>query len=192
MIGDRLVRRRAAAVAWQVGRLPGVLYALARELRSGANLHLAIASVAADVLLAGPGLRQMARTVAAGGSVVTELDRWAKELEHPDADLVRAVLATGSTTGGALAGALDRAAATLVERAELTREIRGLTAQPRTSAAVLTVSPLLFLLLVGAADRAVLGIVVTTGIGRVSFVVGIALGALGWWWMHCLATAVER
>ncbi len=176
----------------QIERLPLVLHALARELRAGDTLLHAVTVVAEDRSIAGSGLRAAVDRIDAGTSVVEAIDRWAAELAHPDADLVRAVLSTGASTGGAMAASLDRAAGSLRERIELHREIRALSSQARMSAVVLTISPPAFLLVMALADPSVAAVVATSAIGRAAFVAGIVLDTIGWLWMRRLIDSVAR
>lgn len=173
-----------------IERLPVTLRTMARELRAGATLQEAVRTVADD----GPasGFRTVVARIDAGAGVAEAIDRWAADLGHRDTDLVRAVLSTGAAAGGALAASLDRAAASLEERVELQREIRALSSQARTSAMVLTVSPLAFLAMMGVADSSVVEVVAYTGIGRACIGVGLVLDLAGWRWMRHLAGEAAR
>lgn len=184
-------RRADRARQWQIERLPDLLYFVARALRGGHTLHTALVAAADDPAVSGDALRRAVERVAVGVPVRDELDRWAAALHHRDADLVRAVLNAGSATGAALAGALDRAATSLRDRAELQREVAALTAQARASALLLTVAPFGFLAVVAAADPAVLSRSFASFGGRLAFFVGVVLDALGWFWMRRLADGVD-
>ncbi|MEM7141275.1 MAG: type II secretion system F family protein [Actinomycetota bacterium] len=174
---------------WQVERLARIAHALARELRMGATLHAAVDAVAGDHDLAGDGFRLMARRVAAGSPVVEELDRWAAALSHPDASMIRAVLAAGASSGAALADVLDRTGERLSDRVSVRAEARALSAQARASALVLTIAPLGFLALMILFDRRV-ATVFSDPLGRVCLAVGAALDLLGWLWMRHLVRRV--
>lgn len=187
-----MTRRGRTAAAWQVGRLAPLLYALARELRAGATVHTAVRAVAADPTVAGAGLVELARRVDDGAPALPELERWAADLEHPDADLVRAVLALGLTTGGALAATLERAADRIADRVDLQREIRALSGQARASALLLTVAPVGFLALLAMVDRGVLSAATTEPVAIVAILVGMVLNVGGWVWMRRLAERVAR
>ncbi len=164
---------------------------MSRALRSGSTLHTALLRVAADPSVAGVPLQRVADRVRTGSAVEAEIDRWAADLDHPDADLVRAVINTGAATGSALAASFDRAAASLQERADLQREIAALTAQARASALLLTVAPVVFLGLMASLDPAVLATAITTSGGRVALVGGVLLDLAGWVWMRRLTAAVD-
>jgi tight adherence protein B len=190
VIGDR--RRRARRTAAELERLPGICLALARELRAGRSLHLGLRAVAADAGLTTSGLAEVVRRSDAGEPVAVALAGWVDRLDHPDARLVRAVLVIGDATGVALAGSLDRAAASMRERADLRAEVRALTAQSRASAALLTVAPFGFLALMASVDRTVLTAGLTSPLGGAALVVGGGLDGLGWWWMRRQLAGVER
>lgn len=185
-------RHRPSTSAWQIERLASLLFALSRELRAGATVHGAVAAVATDRSVAGPDFRQLAGRVEAGAPVTDELDRWADRLGHPDAELVRAVLSLGVSTGSALAATLDRAAGRIVDRAELQREIRGLAAPARASALLLTIAPVGFLVLLATVDERVLVTIATVPVATGCVVAGLALNGVGWLWMRRLARSVER
>lgn len=175
----------------QLDQLPSLLHGMSRALRGGSTLHTALLHIADDPSAAGPGLQRAADRVRTGAPVEEEIDRWAADLAHPDADLVRAVINTGAATGSALATSFDRAAASLQERADLQREIAALTAQARASALVLTVAPVLFLLVMATADAAVLSAAFATPGGRLALVIGVLLDLAGWAWMRRLTRAVD-
>ena len=181
-------RRRLAAI----GQLPEMLDVLARELRGGRNLHEAIRTASSMESLRGLGLDALVARFASGERLVEALDRWAGELNHPDGDLVRAVVSLGSVTGGALAGSMERAALTLRERAGLVDEVRVLTAQTRASAMLLFVAPIGFLVLLLTLDPASSAAVFTTGAGRLCVVLGLLLDAVGFAWIRRLAGSVTR
>lgn len=186
-----LITRRRTGPAWQIERLSPLLYALSRELRAGATVHAAVDAVAHDPAVAGPEFAELARRVAAGAPVVDQLDRWATRLDHPDAELVRAVLALGVTTGSALAATLDRAAGRLADRFELQREIRTLGAPARASALVLTIAPVGFLALLASVDDRIIDTILTHPVAGGCVLAGLVINLFGWLWMRHLAAGVE-
>ena len=181
-------RRRLAAI----GQLPEMLDVLARELRAGRNLHEAIKAASTMPALRSLGLDTLVTRFASGERLVEALDRWASALNHPDGDLVRAVVSLGSVTGGALAGSMERAALTLRERTGLIDEVRVLTAQTRASAMLLFVAPIGFLLLLLTLDPASSAAVFTTGMGQICVALGLGLDVLGFVWMRWLVASVTR
>jgi len=141
---------------------------------------------------AGRTLGSVLHRVAAGQRLGEALDRWVVDLGHRDASVVRAVIRLGDSTGGSMATALDRAAATIRERAALRSEVQALTSQSRTSAMVIALSPLGFLAVVAVADPKSSRVLFTTNFGRLSLVSGLLLDGLGLLWMSRLTAEVDR
>jgi len=193
----------AIPVAWVVSRgdreslqvtesLPEMLELLARSLRGGADLHLALKDLATSGNAAGRSLAPVLRRVEAGGRLGESLDQWVVDLGHRDASVVRAVVRLGDSTGGSMAPAFDRAAATIRERSALRGEIRSLTSQSRASAMVIALSPVGFLVVVAATDPKTSHVLFSTAIGRACLVGGLFLDGLGLLWMSRLTAGVER
>lgn len=183
--GDRASRR-------VVESLPEMLELLARSLRGGADLRTALRDVAVGPNEAGRTLNSVLRRVAAGERLAEAMDRWAVDLGHRDASVIRAVITLGDSTGGSMATALDRAAATIRERSALRSEIRALTSQSRASAMVIVLSPVVFLALVAVTDPRSSHVLFATNIGRLSLTGGLVLDGLGLLWMSHLTSAVDR
>lgn len=171
--------------------LPLVLELLARELRSGATVPVALRTIA-ETESAGASLRPVVERVDRGARVGDELDRWAAGLGSADAELARSVLRLGLRTGAALADSLDRVAATIRDRIELDDELRAMTAQSRASASILAVAPAGFLLVIGLADPSMVAPLVTTPIGWLCLTAGVALDVVGFWWMRRLVAGIDR
>jgi len=172
--------------------LPEMLELLARSLRGGAGLHLALGDLAKSGNRAGQSLGPVLRRVEAGGRLGESLDQWVVELGHRDASVVRAVVLLGDSTGGSMAPALDRAAATIRERSALRDEIRALTSQSRASAMVIAASPVGFLAVVAVTDPKTSHVLFSTSIGRACLMGGLFLDGLGLLWMSRLTAGVER
>lgn len=187
-LGDRFRRWRRGA---DRTALPLVLELLARELRAGATVPIALRTIA-DAEPAAASLRPIVERVDRGALVGDELDRWAAELGSADAELARSVLRLGLRTGAALADSLDRVAATIRDRIELDDELRALTAQSRASASILAVAPAGFLMVIGLADPSMVAPLVTTPIGWLCLTAGIGLDVCGFWWMRRLVAGIDR
>ncbi len=183
--GDRASRRI-------VQSLPEMLELLARSLRGGADLRTALRDVAGGTNEAGRTLDSVLRRVAAGERLGEAMDRWVVDLGHRDATVVRAVIRLGDSTGGSMATALDRAAATIRERSALRSEIRALTSQSRSSAMVIALSPVAFLAVVAITDPKSSRVLFATNVGRLSLTGGLLLDGLGMLWMSRLTSAVDR
>jgi tight adherence protein B len=177
--------------------LAGWCERVARALRSGDALRTAVRTVAVDEMGDGSaGLSTfldpihlaldrgatLVDAVATVGPVTPRVARSGPSVSTGLA-MVRSVLVAVADLGGPAAEALDRTAAVLRQRDADAAERRIHAAQARLSATVLTVLPVgtgaLLLALDGEVRRAVAGPVGTLVLG-----VGLALDALGWWWMR--------
>jgi tight adherence protein B len=177
--GGASARRCSAADA----QLPTLLEAIARHLRTGGSLTEAITAQQP-----GQELADAWAAVAAGAphvGVVAALDGWVAANDRPPVRLAAAALVLAAETGGSPARAVDGVAATLRARAAVAGELRALTAQARASALVIAVSPIAFALVASATDprtRAAFH----TRTGTTLVLAGLALDALGAWWMSRL------
>ncbi len=172
--------------------LPEMLELLARSLRGGADLHTALHDLSDGTNEAGLTLKPVLLRVEAGGRLGESFDRWVVDLGHRDASIVRAVIRLGDSTGGSMAPALDRAAATIRERSAIRAEVRALTSQSRASAIVIAASPIGFLAVVSATDPRSAHVLFATSIGRACLIGGLLLDGLGLLWMSRLTSGVER
>jgi tight adherence protein B len=175
---QRRLRRRDA-------QLPDALDRLASALRGGRAIGPAIAELAvtSPEPLAGE-LRPVALALDRGAPVAVALRSWAAAAgASADVHLVVAALALGAQAGGEVARAVDRVAATLRERREVHAEVRALATQARASAAVLAIAPLAFAGLVSTIEPAAVAFLVTSPLGLVCLLAGLALEAAGAVWM---------
>lgn len=148
------------------------LRAIASEARAGAAPRVALAAAIERVPRL--GLEHAGRMALAG----LPIDRVASSVATalPDGGtLVAAALRLASTSGGRLAGLMDRLAVHAAERGRLERERRALTAQARLSAGVVGVLPLALVGLLTATGR----LPSLTGTAGVVAVVGIGMQAAG-------------
>lgn len=184
-------RRRYVAVDRE---LPVVLEVVARHLRAGGSLAQAIAAATptGPSPLASSWARLVSDLELVG--VVAALERWMSLRggeTRPSERLAASALALAAESGGSPARAVDGVAATLRARQAVTDEIRALSSQARSSAAVIAGAPLAFGLLAAAADartavffRSTAGLTMLAG--------GLVLDAVGAWWMASLCRAAER
>ena len=167
-----------------------LLESVARSLRSGASLAMALDQAAEALPGRAAGELDLAlRTVRSGAPLPVALDAWARGDDQARM-LSGAALALGAELGGARARALDDAASGLRDRAALHREIRALTSQTRSSAAVMVLAPLGFALVSWRADGATAR-VLSSPTGLVCLAGGLVLDAAGAWWMAALARRVS-
>jgi tight adherence protein B len=166
-------------------QLPDVLTIMASSLRAGHSFMQALDTVAKEI--AQPAAAEFQRVVAEirlGRPAEDALEALAERVGS--ADFMWAVLAVNiqREVGGNLAEILDNVADTLRERATLRRQIKVLTAEGRLSAWVLALLPVGIALYMTAANPKYIGLLVTQGIGRVMLGVGLALMAVGIYWMR--------
>lgn len=181
-VGPALRRRRRQQVDAQ---LPAALERLASALRAGAApgpAFIELADAAPEPL--GSELRPTALEVRHGAPLATAIDRWAARPEaSPAVRLTGAALGLGVEAGGEVARSIDRVAATLRERRELQAEVHALATQARASSGVLALAPVGFTALVATIEPTSVRFLVTTPLGLVCLVAGVALEAAGTAWM---------
>ena len=192
-VGSALARAWALALrrvrrSEDVDVTPQALELAARALRAGASLLTALEAVADELPEA--ELVEVVRRVQGGLSLSEALDRWVGD--HGDRRTAAALLVLGHSSGAAMASSLDRAAASLRQRRALGDEIRALTAQTRASGLVVAAAPAGFAAIIAVVDRDALRVLLTTPVGLVSLVAGLALEGLGVWWMGRLSEGVAR
>ena len=104
--------------------LPETLEAMARSLRSGSSLRLAIAEAAASAPAPlGEGLAEVAEATGRGRPLNAAIDRWRDATPGDGVPLVAAALGLGAELGGAAARSLDGVAGTLRDRNGVRREV---------------------------------------------------------------------
>lgn len=182
LLGGRAERLADAA-------LPGSLDAVARSLRSGASLLEAVGEAAAAA--PEPLRTELAATrdaATAGVPFALALDSWEARQPRTPVSLAVAALGLAAEAGGAAARSVDGVAATLRANLAVAAEVRALSSQARYSALVIAVAPAAFGLLAAGADERTAAFLLRTPVGLACLVVGIALDALGAWWMHRITT----
>ena len=169
------------------GELPALLEAVARSLRSGASIPVALREAATASTLAAEDLAAVLADADGGRPLAEALDRWATRRPRPGIRLVVGALRVAMTSGGTPARAVDGVAATLRERAEVDREVRALATQARVSAVVITGAPLAFAALGVLGDERTATFLLRTPSGSACLVAGVALDGVGAWWMARIA-----
>jgi tight adherence protein B len=178
--------RRARAVAAAV---PPTIDRVASELRAGGTIATAVTGIAhGDGVLAGDFARIDAR-VLLGAPLTDALDAWARERPVPGVDVAAGALAMCATVGGRAADALEGLATSLRDRGAVAAEAQALSAQARLSAIVVGGAPLLYLGWSALADQNAFHALTGTPAGRVCVIVGVALEAVGVWWMRRILAA---
>ena len=168
--------------------LAGWCDALARALRGGATLRHALGTVPPPdrvATLLAPALLALER----GAPVATALSQI--ESSSHDLDVVLVVMRACAEHGGPAAEPMDRAAATLRQRAALAGERRTNSAQARMSAFVMTCLPVAMLALLASTSGSVRG-AATSSFGLAAIAFGVVLNVAGWGWMHRLIARTTR
>jgi tight adherence protein B len=156
--------------------------ALARALRGGATLRHALCNVPPPEdtqALFTPALLALER----GAPVAVALSQI--ESSSHDLDVVLVVMRACAEHGGAAAEPIDRAAATLRQRAALAGERRTNSAQARMSALVMTCLPGAMLALLALTSHSVRA-GATSSMGLFALALGVVLNVAGWGWMRRL------
>jgi tight adherence protein B len=175
------VRRRR-----YVSSLPAALDEVARALRSGSSIPLALAGAgpATGGGPAGSALGRVANRVELGVPLEASLDQLAAEEPYAETQLVVAALAIAADAGGRAAPAVESVSATLRERAGAAQEVLAQSVQARLSAAVIGVLPLAFAVWCITTDDRAAAFLLTTPGGWACAATGLALLVLGAWWMR--------
>jgi tight adherence protein B len=191
----------AGPVALQLGRtrrerrfgvaLPAALEQVAAELRGGGTVAAAV-----DRLAAGDGpiaddLRRVHVRTGLGLGLGAALEGWPTDHDAPGVRAAAGALAVAASLGGRSADAIDGLATSLRHRLDAFAEAHALSAQARLSAIVVGAAPIAYLCFSGLVDPSSIGTLVTTGVGRVCLVVGLALEALAALWIRRIVRSVS-
>lgn len=172
------------------------LESLGHSLRSGASLKGAVEETVLGInskissTLIGSSLKsdfiQIHHHLSLGASLDEVLRSWALANPCPEVSKTTAVLLFGLSAdlGGNRARCIEALATSLRGELAIEEEIYALSAQARLSGFVIAVLPLGFLLFFGVLDGQYLSFFFTTGIGAICLLLGVALDALGGWWMR--------
>lgn len=175
-------RRRAERFDSQ---LPDALMTLAAALRAGAAAPSALRHLAAD---AEPPLAQefelVLREQRLGVSLDQALQNLAQRLPTEATVLSVAALRIASDTGGNLAEALERVAATVRARLHMHGRIDALTAQGRMQAWIVGALPLLLLVVLSWLEPEVMQRIWIEPLGWGVLLLVVTLEVVGIWWIR--------
>lgn len=158
---------------------------LSSALRTGRSLAQALEVASSDVGdPLGRSLARIGERVRLGEPLDDALRAWEEEVGGADGRLLAGVLRLHRRTGGALASALDDLGRTLRSRLQGERELRGLTAQARLSAAILGLLPLGFFLFLSVVSRRDIETAYRTTLGASAIGLGAVLEALAFLWIR--------
>lgn len=183
----RLRRRQQQASATAAGVLEACEL-LTTGVVAGQPPHRALEDAAG----AWPPLASAARADAFGAGVPATLRGLAERPGAGDLRLVAAAWEVAHRSGGGLAEALTRVAASLRADRSSGRVVEGELASARATARLVAALPLVMLLLGSGADRGGWRFLLLTPAGAGCLVAGLALGLLGLWWIERIATGVAH
>jgi tight adherence protein B len=175
----RTRRERRFALA-----LPGALEHVAAELRGGGTVAGAVARFATVDGPIAHDLRRVRVRTGLGLGLGAALAVWPEEHDAPGVRAAAGALSVAASLGGRSADAIDGLAASLRHRADALAEAHALSAQARLSAIVVGAAPVGYLCFSGLVDPNSVGVLVTTGVGRVCLVVGLGLEVLAAFWIR--------
>lgn len=180
----RKMGRNAAAL---VDQLPDAVSNMSAGMRAGLSLSRSIAFAAREASppLA-PVLRELVDREQVGVPLQASLEGWTSRDRPRDLRLVGGILQLHRRTGGDLPRVLDQLAATLRERAEAGRELRGYTAQARLSGGILGSLPIGFFLFLSLTSRNDIAAAYRTPVGAGAIVLGLVLEAAAFLWIRSL------
>jgi tight adherence protein B len=201
-IGQRVVTvaRATRAARWFEGRkadaerarlLPDFVHAVSRTIADGASLRTALQDGAE--MVGEPFKTDVSRLIAraaVGLSLTDALERWTVEVGGEDLQLFTTACVLGAESGRGTADALSGVGVTLADRREVQAESHALTSQARSSAAMLVGLPVVFTLVMSLIDPSTLRTLFATTLGLGCLIAGLALDALGAWWMHRMIEGV--
>lgn len=177
----RRARRRRVESRYD-DQLLAMLRSLARSLRSGATLRVALHEATGGVT--GPVGRDLALLVDdLDDGVADALRRWSIRRPSPSVQLVAGGLALGYATGGITAVVVDSLADNIRLRLEGRDETSALAAQATLSAVILAAAPLGFMVLGAVGGSRSSRFLLERPLGRVCLAVGLLLDAGSLLWM---------
>ena len=168
--------------------LPELLEAVARFLRSGSSLSVAVRAASEEL---GESLRRELAIVLAGADhghpLADSFADWASGSSSPARHMVAAAMVIAHTLGGGAAHTFDALASSLRARASAQREAEVMAAQARASALVIGVAPFAFAMVIAAVDPSMAGAVLQSGAGQLCLLGGVACELVGLCWIRRLS-----
>jgi tight adherence protein B len=178
------VSRRLRAFERQ---LPDVLTLVASSLATGFSLHQSLDAVAQDA--ADPVSTELYRALAEtriGAELTDALDRLAGRMDSENMRWTSMAIRIQQQVGGNLAETLRTTAATLREREQLRRMVRGLSAEGRLSAYILVCLPIGLFGYMMLTNHDYISLLWTSGLGWLMLAVAVLGMVVGSFWMSRL------
>ncbi len=162
---------------------------IARSLRHGSTLRAALLAELPDDEVLRRRSAPLRHHLERGAAVADACDSWADEINEDSVDggthlaAFAAMVGAAAHLGGSVSAPLERFAAVMRQRLSDDLERSAQSAQAKMSARVLTMVPLAVLALLLATDADVRAVLAEPA-GATVVGVGLALNALGAWWMR--------
>jgi tight adherence protein B len=173
------------------GQLPGVARQLSGAVGAGLSLAQALARAAADAPEpAGGELRRVADELALGARVEDALGALAERVSSHDLRVMVTAILVQRRSGGNMARALAGLADRLDDRARLSRELRGATAQARMTAWMVAALPVAGGAMAELAAPGTLARTLGGGMGPVLLAASASLYAVGAVWIRRIGRVV--
>jgi len=171
---QQAVKPRPASRARDIAALTS---ALATELRSGQSPDAAWQHVQAASLGLAPGV------VVDGADVVAVLQRCARQPGWSGLAAVAVCWRLADATGAGLADALDRVGEAMRQEHEVVSEAQGQLSSTRATAVLLATLPIAAIAMGSVLGAEPLAVLFGSTVGAGCLTAGLALSALGWWWV---------
>ncbi len=178
-------RRVGVDAARRLGRqYPVVVDRLVQRLQSGHSLHTVVAELDADPAEISTLLAPAARSLRAGTTLEEAVDVLAHDRRNDRRlELLAATLGTLARNGGPAVPALQRLRFTLIGFVQAEDEAAAQAGQALASAALLTLAPGLFSVMVAAVDSDARRLYTREPIGAACVAAAVVLSYGGWRWM---------
>jgi tight adherence protein B len=163
-------------------QLPQLLMSMAASIRVGHSFRQAMQAVVNEGHE--PASKEFGRALLeadVGRRVDQALQEMAERLRSPNLEYVVQTVAIQQEVGGSLAGLFDIVADTTRQRQRFAKRVRGLTAQARISAYILTVMPIVAMGALALHGTSYVSPLFTTSTGRMLLIiafVGVVIGGL--------------
>jgi len=166
-------------------QLPEILLLIAGSLRAGWGLERSISLVVTEASEpVQTEFRRLQTEVRIGLPLDQALLRVADRVDSDDFRWTASAIAIQREVGGNLSEVLETLAATIRERAELSREVRSLTAEGRFSATVLEIMPFFMAIVLYFMNPSYVSLLVVSPMGLAMLIVGIVLLVTGAFWLQ--------
>jgi tight adherence protein B len=160
-------------------QFPEAIDIIVRSLRAGYPIPVAIAMVAREMAdPVGSEFGMSADEITYGADLETAMRNMSSRVGQEDVPLFVTSVAIQSSTGGNLSQILDNLSKVIRERFKMRRKIKGLSAEGRVGALILTAAPFMIFVAINALNPEFYGEVWDRP--ATSWVLGFALG-----WMGC-------